>query len=412
MVVCAMFDPLKFPDFRRLFAAQLVSLFGTGLMTIALALLAHRIAGADAGAVIGTALAIKMIAYVTVSPVANALAARFANRSVLVALDLFRVGVAILLPFVDQVWQIYLLVLLLQSASAAFTPIFQAVIPDILTDEDDYTQALSLSRLAYDLESLASPIIAAAALTFMSFHWLFAATAAGFLISALFIVAGPVPDRADTNTLPFRERLTSGLRQFGDLPPLRGLIALNLVVASAGAMVIVNTVVIMRTSYRLEDTGVALAYAVFGAGSMLAALALPGILPSTGNRSAMLSGAVLMFVGLVAAAVGLAAGVPPYVLLIVWLLIGVGYSTVLTPVGRLLTAHASAEQRPALFAAQFALSHAGWLITYPLAGWGGAWLGMPTVSAVLAVLSLASILTCLRLWPASDDHHAISAEDP
>lgn len=47
---------------------------------------------------------------------------------------------------------------------------------------------------------------------------------------------------------------------------------------------------------------------------------------------------------------------------------GIGYSAVLTPSGRLLRRCAHAEDRPALFAAQFALSHACWLVAYPLAG--------------------------------------------
>src|SRR3546814_5393935 len=61
---------------------------------------------------------------------------------------------------------------------------FQATIPDVLPDEADYTRALSLSRLAYDLESLISPALAAILLTIMSFHALFAGTAIGFLASA------------------------------------------------------------------------------------------------------------------------------------------------------------------------------------------------------------------------------------
>jgi hypothetical protein len=44
-----------------------------------------------------------------------------------------------------------------QAASAAFTPTFQATIPDVLTNENDYTRALSLSRIAYDMDSLLSP---------------------------------------------------------------------------------------------------------------------------------------------------------------------------------------------------------------------------------------------------------------
>ncbi|MBN0574568.1 MFS transporter, partial [Pseudomonas aeruginosa] len=95
----------------------------------------------------------------------------------------------ITLPFVTQIWEIYILIFILQAASAAFTPTFQATIPDILPDEREYTRALSLSRLAYDLESVISPMLAAALLTVMSFHNLFAGTAVGFLASAALVVS-------------------------------------------------------------------------------------------------------------------------------------------------------------------------------------------------------------------------------
>lgn len=49
-----------------------VSLLGTGLATVALGLLAFDLAGPKAGTVLGTALANKMIAYVGVAPVAQA----------------------------------------------------------------------------------------------------------------------------------------------------------------------------------------------------------------------------------------------------------------------------------------------------------------------------------------------------
>jgi MFS family permease len=168
--------------YRHLFAAQVVALLGTGLATVALGLLAYDLAGANAGAVLGTAFAIKMIAYVGVSPIASAFAERLPRRSLLIALDIVRATIVLALPFVDQIWQIYALIFLLQSASAAFTPTFQATIPDILPDEAEYTKALSLSRLAYDLENLISPMLAAAMLALISFHWLFAGTAIGFAL--------------------------------------------------------------------------------------------------------------------------------------------------------------------------------------------------------------------------------------
>ena len=155
-------SPLRNRTFRHLFAAQMIALLGTGLTTVALALLAYDLAGSGAGAVLGTALALKMIAYVGIAPVVGAFAHRLSRRPLLIGLDLARAGLILLFPFITEVWQIYVLVFALQACSAGFTPTFQATIPDILPDEAQYTRALSLSRLAYDLENLLSPALAAA----------------------------------------------------------------------------------------------------------------------------------------------------------------------------------------------------------------------------------------------------------
>jgi MFS family permease len=129
--------------------------------------------------VLGTVFAIKMVAYVGIAPIAGAFANRVNRRAFLVALDLVRAGTALCLPFVTEVWQVYVLIFLLQSASAAFTPTFQATIPDVLPDEARYTRALSLSRLAYDLENIVSPMLAGLLLAVMSYNWLFLGTVAG-----------------------------------------------------------------------------------------------------------------------------------------------------------------------------------------------------------------------------------------
>lgn len=188
-----MIEVLRFPTFRNLFAAQVIALIGTGLATVALSLLAYDLAGAEAGAVLGTALAIKMIVYVLLAPLSGAIVPANLRKPVLIALDLVRAGAALCLPFVNQIWQVYLLIALLQSASACFTPLFQSTIPEILKEERDYTRALSLSRLAYDLESLLSPALAAALLTLISFHGLFAGTSVGFVISAMLVFSTAFP---------------------------------------------------------------------------------------------------------------------------------------------------------------------------------------------------------------------------
>ncbi|MFG1314599.1 MFS transporter [Xanthobacter autotrophicus] len=384
--------------YRHLFLAQVIALIGTGLATVALGLLAYDLAGADAGAVLGTALAIKMIAYVGVAPVAAAFAERLPRRTMLVGLDLVRAAVAVLLPFVTEVWQVYVLIFALQSASAAFTPTFQATIPDVLPDEKDYTQALSLSRLAYDLESVVSPMLAAALLTVIGFHSLFAGTVVGFLASAALVVSVLLPSPIPTERRGIYDRTTRGLRIYLATPRLRGLLALNLAVAAASAMVIVNTVVLVQAQFGLGQSSTALALAAFGGGSMIAALLLPRLLDTIPDRNAMLAGASVLAVGLF-----IGAWVPSYGLLLpLWFALGLGYSLAQTPSGRLLRRSSHPEDRPALFAAQFALSHACWLFTYPLAGWIGAKVSLPFTFAALGLVATAAVLAAMRLWPAED----------
>ncbi|MBA4024333.1 MAG: MFS transporter [Gordonia sp.] len=403
-----MLQILRHRTFGRLFAAQVVALLGTGLLTVALGLLAFDLAGADAGAVLGTALAIKMVAYVAVAPVISAVADRVPRKVLLVGADVLRAAVALLLPMVDQTWQIYILVFVLQAASATFTPAFQSLIPSVLVDEDEYTRGLSLSRLAYDLESVLSPVLAALLLTLISYHLLFVGTVAGFVGSALLVMSTTLPRvPAADRSAPLTDRITLGSRVMMTRPILRGLLAMNMVVAAATALVVVNTVVYVRSLLGGSNAGVALALGCFGAGSMTVALALPRLIKAIPDRRVMLTGSVILVAGLVATTVLLAAAPAPaagWTLLIgIWIVLGAGTSLINTPSARLLRAQSDQQNRPAVFTAQFSLSHACFILTYPVAGWVGAAVGQVTAAAALAVIATLAGLLAARTWPAHDE---------
>jgi MFS family permease len=384
--------------YYHLFFAQVIALLSTGIATVALALLAYQLAGADAGAVMGTALGIKMLAYVVIAPVAAAFAERLPRRALLVILDLVRAAVALMLPFVTQVWQIYLLILVFQAASAAFTPAFQAAIPDLLPDEQDYTRALSRSRIAHEFETLASPALAAGLLLIISFPGLFVGTTIGFLVSAVLILRITLPDAMCTSSAAMLARAIHGLRIFVGTPRLRGLLALNLATAAATAMVTVNTVVLVQAWLGLGERATGLAFVAFGAGSVAGAIAVLKYVPRWSYRRTMLAGGGV-------AAIGLLAGVvlPGYLtLLALWLGLGLGCALAITPAGSLLLQSAAPEDRQPAYAAQFALSHAGLLLTYPLAGWLGAAAGLPTTFGVFGLIAAAALLAAWRLWPRHD----------
>ncbi|KOG34130.1 MULTISPECIES: MFS transporter [Streptomyces] len=416
-----MLSVLRNRTYRRLFGAQVVALSGTGLATVALSLLAYDLAGADAAAVLGTALAIKMAAYVGLAPVVSALADRVPRRALLVAMDLARAAVALSLPFVTRVWQVYVLILLLQAASAAFTPAFQATIPQVLPDEREYTEALSLSRLAYDLESLVSPVLAAALLTVVPYAWLFTGTAAGFLASALLVHTTALPEPpepappGDARVRGGRVRGGRARRAYGKVafgtrlllatPRLRALLALDLAVAAAGAVVLVGTVLLVRDTLGRAAGDVPLALGAYGAGSMAVALLLPRVLGRAEDRAVMVRAAFVLPGALGMLAVGLAvpSGVWSWpALLVLWAVVGAAGSAVLTPGGRVVRRSAGSGDLPAAFAARFSLSHACWLVTYPLAGWLAVRSGPAVAAAVLAAVALLGAVGAARLWPRTD----------
>ncbi|MCG7284768.1 MFS transporter [Cellulomonas sp. ACRRI] len=399
-----MIQVLRNRAYRQLFIAQVVALAGTGLATVALGLLAYDIAGEGAGAVLGTAFAIKMVAYVFVAPVANALVARLPRRAVMIGADVLRLLVALALPFVTDVWQVYVLIFVLQASSATFTPTFQSVIPDVLPDEEDYTSALSLSRLAYDLESVLSPVLAGALLLLVSSSTLFFGTAIGFAASALLVAATVIPHRATlpgSDVGPFWNRVQRGMRLFVRLREMRPVLLLNLAVAASGAFVIVQTVVVVRSTFEQSESVVPVVLAMNGAGSMLSALLLPRVLRRASERRVMLSGALALTVTLALVPVALASGPARAGLVAVgalWFILGLGSAAVQTPVGRIIRRSVDREDLPAAFAAQFSLSHACWLITYPLAGWLGA-VGLVPTAVVLAVIAAGATVGAVVLWP-------------
>ncbi|MBD0023970.1 MFS transporter [Gordonia pseudamarae] len=385
------------PVFRRLYAAQVSSLLGSGLLTVALALLAARLADDNAGAVLGTALTIKMVAYVAMAPVMRAACERLPRTTVLVGADIVRLLMVALLPLVTDVWQIYVLVFALQTASATFTPVFTATIPAVLDDRDDYTGAVAASRIAYDLEALASPALAAALLFVVAPPGLFLIAATGFAASALLVgsVRGPLrgtaPPAAPDTPAPFHRRATSGLRIMLSQSTFRGLIAINLCCAAATAPVMVYSVVYVHTELGMGATALAALLAACGIGSLCTALALPIVSRRLSPRATALAGALAACGSLVLTTVTHLTGLGYPGLSVAWFVAGVGTSLMNTSAPRLIADHTDTRTADDVFTAQFSASHAAFLLTYPIAG-ATATLGAggPAVLFAVAVVGLTA----------------------
>src|SRR3954466_13465924 len=110
-------------DFRLLFSAQIISLLGSGVTTVGLALLAYQLTGGvSATAVIGNALTLRILAFLLFSQPAGVIADRVSKKRILIAADVIRFALLALFPFITSVWQIYALIFAINAVTAFFTP--------------------------------------------------------------------------------------------------------------------------------------------------------------------------------------------------------------------------------------------------------------------------------------------------
>lgn len=401
--------------FQRLFWAHVVSLVGSGLSSVALGLLAHQLVGASASAVLGVTLAIRIVVIVLCAPWAGMVADRLGARTTMIASDFARAAVVLGFFFVEDVWHIYVLAVLLNLGAAIFTPVYKAVIPGV-TSAEQYPRALALGSVAYDAANILGPSLAALTIATFGFRGNFVANALTFLISAALLFA--LPRLATTNAVTkSRASFGHGVAAMFRRWQLRETLYLALQTSIAGGFVLVATVDFIKGQLALSDTAYAWAMAAYGIGSVAGA----GLYGKAGShtRNALVNAAAPAML-LALASAGFFHRFEP--LLVAWAFAGVGQCILGIRGNELLAANSDVAERPHIYAAHFSLSHAGWGITYPLAGFlvtaAGFEFTAYVFAGLLALVALPIWIAKLRvaathsLAPDASHGHAHSAFDP
>ena len=79
---------------------------------------------------------------------------------------------------------------------------------------------------------------------------------------------------------------------------------------------------------------------------------------------------------------------PLFIFGLLWFLNGAGQALIAIPSSTLLAEHTFEEERGRAYAAHFALTHACWLITYPVVGHAAAKWGAPTTFSAAGIVCL------------------------
>lgn len=347
--------------FVRLFWAHTISLIGTAIGTAAIALLAEDLSQGSGPRVLGYTLTIRIIVFLFLGPFAGSLSDRIGRKLQMIVSDILRALVMVSLFFVNAEWQLYFLAFVLHLSSALFTPIYKSIIPGIV-GEKLYPKALAYGTVAYNLSDILGMLAGGLLIFYFGFEFGFGVDAASFILSAVLIAIVPFssPGRKKEKQ---RTKVFFGIRRMFVVPELRRSLMLSLQVSIVGGLAIVTTAGYVKNELEMEGAFYPVAMAVMGIGAMFASLYY--VRCESGTQK--IWGNIILPAFLIILAT--AALFKFYVVLLVaWLISGAGQGVFGIISNNLLAQNSDENERPHIYAAQFALSHAGWGLSYPLCG--------------------------------------------
>ena len=369
------FQSLRNTAFARLYAAQTISLFGDALKWLGLALLAFEVAEKDSGVVLSVALTLRVTAFVILSPLAGAIADRLDRKNILIITHIARMAIVGTLPFINTIWQIYVLVFTLNVFNAFFTPTYQATIP-LVTGKKDYAQAIALSAATYQLLGVLGPGIAGSISNWFGARQIFFLDAISFLFAAILIFTIPRQlkvhqnENVEVNTGIVRKisnDIKEGTTRLFKDQFIRYALLLQLVALIAGAQILVNTVGYVQGNLKLSNLEYGWVMSAFGIGATIAALMVGAVGKKWELTTLTALGAILITVAILPANyVSLAP------LMLLWAIAGIGQVLVNLPTQTLIADRIPSNLQGRVYGAHFAWSHLWWAIAYPIARWLGS----------------------------------------
>ena len=186
---------LKLRDYRNVFIAQSVSVFGDGITPVALTFAVLDLTGS--GTDLGLVLAAQSLPLAALALVGGVWADRLPRAALMVASDLIRAAVqaiaaVLLLTGTAHIWQLAVLAALHGSAEAFFRPAAGAIIPQIVPTPR-LQQANALMGMSDNFGWMVGPAVAGTLVAVIGPGGAIAVDSATFLVSAAFLATLRVP---------------------------------------------------------------------------------------------------------------------------------------------------------------------------------------------------------------------------
>lgn len=201
---------------RRLWLAQMVSVFGDFLALFAVLSYVSFDLHASAAQVTGISIAF-MLPFALVGPLAGVFVDRWNVKRTMIASDLVRAAIVLALVFAPGLWQIYALLFLMSTVSAFFVPA-QSVTLRTIVPAEGLVAANALIQQAMQLARIVSPALAGALVGWFGPASCYLIDVVTYFASAAFVASIAIarePSRPAPGTHPVRavvDDLATGVR--------------------------------------------------------------------------------------------------------------------------------------------------------------------------------------------------------
>jgi MFS family permease len=284
-----MFQALRIPDFRLLWASSLINSFGSWLLVLAIP--AHILMTTRSLRDTGLTLAAEYLPLLLLGPVAGVFADRWDRRRLMIATNLFCAGaVAVMLlgTSAGRYWVLYAALIAENSGTVLYAPAVQARTPAMVGTGPLLSSANSLTSFSSGTVRLIGGPLGGVLLAVSGIKWLICADALSYLLSAAAMFrtsrsdAGPANRK--TAIIDVARDLIEGARVLRYQPVARALLPVTVIFLAANASL--SAVLIPLGIQRLggsEHTGFLLSG--LGAGFLLGAPVIRALLDRAQPRN-------------------------------------------------------------------------------------------------------------------------------
>jgi MFS family permease len=219
------FSVFRNRSFTLMWTGQLVSTAGSALTSLAAGILIYRLTGSALS--VGLMMMATAVPTLFVGLIAGVFVDRYDRRNIMIAADLIRGALVLLIPFLipTNIAWLYILVALASAVGQFFDPAYASVLPEIASDEE-----LAAANSMVTISSIGAQAIGFAAAGFIASRlditWAFYIDAISFVFSAacvLLIRVAPLKVEGETNIPAIMRNLRAGAKIIVDTPSLRSL---------------------------------------------------------------------------------------------------------------------------------------------------------------------------------------------